>query len=125
MGTVIAALSLILLAWAPSTAYAGVDNSATVIHSPDSCAVLDGNGGVIFFEGGTLVANKNHGMISCHLEDVVNTTGQAVRVSGSCSIGDLSEGILIVGAFKSVVSQNDDGTTGDATLICRGDVFFS
>ena len=120
--TAIAAFAAILLAWAPSTAYAGVDNSATVIHNPNGCAVLDGNGNVIFFEGGILVANKNHGMMSCHLKDVVNTTGQAVRVSGICFLGDLSEGIGIHGTFKSVVSQHDNGTTGDATLVCRGDV---
>jgi len=117
-------ISAILLAWAPSTAYAGVDNSATVIHNPDTCGVLDGDLNPIFFEGGILVANKNHGMITCHLEDVVNTTGKAVRASGDCFIGDGSEGIAISGTFKSVVSQHENGTTGDATLVCRGDVIF-
>ena len=111
----IAAFAAILLAWAPSTAYAGngsFGSPATVI-TEFGCTLIEADGGGpggSFTTDSHSVTNKNVSVLVCHFTDVPNDTGQAIKHSGfACGT---SAGLTF--DSRSVVDDE-----GNATLWCK------
>ena len=121
----ITAISAILLAWAPSTAYAGVDNMPAMVLKEDgqTCFIpLDaGSSVVVPADTLTQVANKHHAMLNCHAFDVPNTTGSAYKFDLDIECILFTGYGAAVGTCTIVVSQHDNGTTGDALLKFKGE----
>ncbi len=115
-GATIAAFAAILLAWAPSASVQA--EPATVGMGTTGCALLDGDGNIISsdeFQSVETNNGKGTGKLTCKAFDVPNNTGKAVHWDFN------NTGLLCNGSenWKIVVSQNEDGTTGDATMQCR------
>ena len=117
-------ISVILLAWAPSTAYAGVDNMPAVVLKEDgeNCFIpLEPFGVEVPANTLTEVANKHHAMLNCHAFDVPNTTGSAYKFDLDIECILFTGYGAAVGTCTIVVSQHDNGTTGDALLKFKGE----
>ena len=117
-GITITAISAILLAWAPSTAYAGVESNAAVVVQEGCQFPIVENGAFLAADASQFVSNKNNANVSCHQFGVPNTTGAAYSftfdAAGGC-IADLAHGIA-VGTCTVTVSYDADTETGDAHL---------
>ena len=120
--TVIVSIGAILLLWAPSTAYAGVDNMPAIV-------LKEGEEVCFFFideplgteqkaDKLTLVANKNKIVLTCHAFGVPNTTGSAIKLEYAC--GASSDYGIAIGLCKVVVSYDEATDTGNATMRFRG-----
>ena len=118
-GTSIAAITAILIGWAPMTSV--LAEPATVGMGTTGCGLLDGNGNIVLSDSFQTVATNNGkgtGKFTCHAANVPNPTGKAVHWDNDnmpMSCGTISGPTII---WKNVVSDNGDGT-GDATLQCR------
>ncbi len=82
-GTVIAAFAAILLAWAPSTAYAGANGADVLRFTDEICQFIDGNGSIVLVEGGhgnVVTTNSHNGNVNgfCKAKGVPNDTGAEV-----------------------------------------------
>ena len=75
----IAAFAAILLAWAPSTAYAGADNSATVIRDFGCFVNIGGHFGSTS-EMTHSVTNNNKLVLTCHFTGVTNPPAEDAEV---------------------------------------------
>ena len=109
--TTITAFAAILLAWAPSAAYAGNGGATVITEFGCFLAEADGGGpGGSFTTDSHSVTNKNMSKIVCHFTGVPNDTGAAIHHSGfTCGTFGTS-----TTDTKSVVSE-----LGDATLVCK------
>ena len=117
-GTTIAAFAAILLAWAPSTAYAGVDNMPALVTKDGGCAIpIDPDdlfGSIVASDSNTFVANKKHFTAQCIAFGVPNTTGTAYSFDFGCQ-ADSAYGTA-VGVCTVTVSYDEDTETGNAHL---------
>ena len=97
----IAAITGMLLVWAPSAAYANEGVPATVGGGP----------GGSFSDGKThTVTNKNMSKIVCHFKDVPNDTGADIVHEG-----------FICGTFAGATTDTFSivNVDGNATLVCK------
>ena len=118
-GATIAAFAAILLAWAPS---ASVQAVPATVGMDQGCTLLDGDGNLVAADTDHSVVTNNGkgtGKLTCHAEGVANSAGKAVH-------WDFDSTGLVCGTpsgptenWKATISQNEDGTTGDAVLTCR------
>ncbi len=116
-GATIAAFTVILLTWAPSTAYAGVDNSADVeTEFAGGCIVLDENRVPTAADLGKFVQNKKTGMVSCHAFGVTNNSGEDQTFGGGCQI--TGKHGQYFGTYVNEIIDNGDGTA-NITLTCH------
>jgi len=74
-------ISAILLAWAPSAAYAGADNSATIIKDFGCFIDIGGHEGLTF-QMTHLVVNKNKEVVTCHFKGLTNPPAAAETFTG-------------------------------------------
>ena len=113
-------LAVLMIGSAVAPAFAGAPppGPAVVGMGTSGCTLLDGDGNFIQSDTLQSVATNNGkgtGKLTCKAFDVANTSGAAVHFDFD------NTGLLCNGSenWKIVVSQNDDGTTGDATMQCR------
>ena len=113
----ITAIGAILLAWAPTTAYAGVDNSAQVIlDSVSGCIVFDETLDAHPAERSHFVQNKKTAKVTCQASGIPNASGEDSTLVGSCGIfGKFGE--YSVSLVNEIV-DNGDGTA-NITLQCH------
>jgi len=112
----IAAFAAILLAWAPSAAYAG--NSPAVIIKDFCFFPIVENGAFNPADSSTIMSNKNTANVSCHQFGVPNNTGAAYSFTFGAAEGcnaNLAYG-FVVGTCTVTVSYDADTSTGDAHM---------
>jgi len=119
-GTVIAAVAAILLAWAPSTAYAGgpSNNGAMVFHEGNCSWISGATGGIVFADNVQAVFNENWFKLTCHFFGVPNTTGGDVNfdeTNSFCNIG--GQAATHIRGTLSFIEGDPD--TGNLTIQCR------
>jgi len=99
----ITAISAILLAWAPSTAYAGFSSPATVI-TEFGCALGSADGGPGFTTDTHSVVNKNFHKITCHFTGLTPQDPALINKGFVCGtfLGLTTDSM-------AVVDENGDG----------------
>ena len=122
-GATIAAISAILLAWAPSTVYGGgpSNNGAMVFHEGGCSWNSGATGGIVFADNVQAVFNQNWLKLTCHFFGVPNTTGGDVNfdvTNSTCFISGI-EGTHLKGTLSFIEGDPD---TGNLTIQCRAPV---
>ena len=120
---IVAILALSIGVWGMGNMYARA--APATVEVGFECGLFDGDGDPVIATDSHLVTTVNkNGVVNmtCHVEDVPNNTGAAVRYNADnnpygtgivCASGSLTTLI-----WKETVSDNGDGT-GDATLNCK------
>ena len=110
----IPALAAILLAWAPSTAYAGNNGAEVLRFTDDFCTFIDGNGNIVVVDGGhggTVRTNSHNGNINgfCKVNGLANDTGgEVVWNFGNTGFGCLIGGEITLN-WEITVSADGNG----------------
>ena len=120
---IVAILALSIGVWGMGNMYARA--APATVEVGFACGLFDGDGGVALAFDTHLVTTVNkNGVVNmtCHVENVPNNTGAAVRYNADnnpAGPGTLcASGALTTSSWKETVSDNGDGT-GDATLQCK------
>jgi len=118
----IAAIATILLAWAPSAAYAGANGADVIRFTDTTCVFIDGNGNIVLVEGGhgnVVTTNSHNGNVNgfCKAKGVPNGTGAEVvwnfgNTTFLCEIGG-----LITQNWEITVSED-----GNAIFHCHAKI---
>jgi len=114
--TVIASIGAILLAWAPSAAYAGGSGPMIGMAFTDEgffCGMLGPDGFVVQADPDNIIVesndNNNHIKLNCHFEGVPNSTGKVFKLDGIlCGIGTDDQFVLTTNS-KVVVTPDGEG----------------
>ena len=118
--TVIASIGAILLAWAPSAAYAGgpSNHGALVIHEGACTWNSAATGGIVIADNVQAVFNDHWWKLTCHFFGVPNTTGDDVKFDETNSFCNISgnPGTHIRGTLSYIEGEPD---TGNLTIQCR------
>jgi len=114
----IPALAAIMFSAGISTSFADSENSAEVIIDfADGCFVFDPDGGIIAADTGHWMQNKNNGKATCEALNVLNPSGEDLRIEGNCSMINGKFGTYD-GTFFNQISDNGDGTA-DIVFQCH------
>ena len=122
-GITITAIAAILVAWAPSVAYAG-NGGALVIHG-GGCTMLDGNGAIVvspdgFFSVGTFSENGN-AMVWCKGTGLAHPGGPAAIFQGTGHDNGRATTLgLLCGTPGGITTNwfNIVAPSGEGMLIC-------
>ena len=118
----IAAFAGILLTWAPSAAYAGVepDNEGATVVMGQGCSFGSSLGGPAFTDDPSKnVLNNNRVKLTCVFEDVFNDSGKAKHFSGfTCGINIPGEGSFSTNHSRLVISYDETDNLDSAVLQC-------
>jgi hypothetical protein len=101
---------------------ASVQAEPAIVGMDQGCFLLDGDGNIVPADTDQSVITNNGkgtGKLTCHAEGVVNTTGKAVHWDFDSTGIFCGTPSVPTDNWKATISQNDDGTTGDAVLTCR------
>jgi len=118
----IAVFAGILLAWAPSAAYAGANGADVFRFTDEICTFIDGNGNLVSVEGGhgnVVITNSHNGNVNgfCKAKGVPNDTGAEVvwnfgNTGLACQVGG-----LITQHWEITVSED-----GNAIFHCHAKI---
>ena len=121
-GSVVAAFAALLLAWAPTEAFAGTEpeSPAAIVVMGQGCSFGALLGGPAFTtDPSKNVLNKNRVKLTCVFEDVFNDSGAAKHFKNFlCGINIPGVGVFLTENSRIVIAYDETDNLDSAVLQC-------